>query len=247
MRFQDKVAIITGAASGMGLLAAQCVASEGGRVVMTDVNGEALSAAAGELGVADGSAVAIPTDIRDYAQVKAAADKTLEQFGRIDLLLNFAGGAETRVLDCHKPFHELPVEVVDWGLDVNLKGTVYFCHAVMGAMIAQKRGVIINLGSVSGVEGSAGAVNYSAAKSGIIGLTKALALSGAPHGIRVCCVSPGPVLTRPGMAEMKTRLGRAADPREVVDLVLYLCSEQAGFITGSNHLIDGGRTCGGMD
>jgi NAD(P)-dependent dehydrogenase (short-subunit alcohol dehydrogenase family) len=244
MRFENKVAIITGAASGMGLLAAQTFVQEGGAVVMTDVNADAVAAAAGAL---DGRAIGVPADVRVYAEVKAVAEAALKTYGRIDVLLNFAGGAETRVWNCHKPFHELPVEVVDWGLDVNLKGAVYFCHAVMGAMIGRKSGVIINLGSVTGVEGSAGAVNYSAAKSGIIGLTKSLALSGAPHGVRVCCVSPGPVLTRPGMAAMRTRLGRAAEPREVVDLILYLCSDQAGFITGSNHLIDGGRTCGGMD
>jgi len=100
---------------------------------------------------------------------------------------------------------------------------------------------------VTGLEGSAGAVTYSAAKSGMLGLTKALALCGAPHGVRACCVSPGPVLTRPAMGAMKTRLGRAADPQEVVDLVLYLCSDKAAFITGSNHVIDGGRMCGGME
>jgi len=90
-------------------------------------------------------------------------------------------------------------------------------------------------------------VNYSAAKSGLLGLTKALALCGAPHGVRACCVSPGPVLTRPGMNSMRTRLGRAAEPQEVVDLVLFLCSDKASFITGSNHVIDGGRSCGGID
>ena len=152
------------------------------------------------------------------------------------------------MLNCGLPFHEMPIEVIDWGLDVNLKGVVYCCRAVLGTMIQQKSGVIINLGSVTGIQGDGyGAVNYSAAKSGIIGLTKSIALCGAPHGVRCCCVSPGPVLTRPGMANMKTRLGRAAEPIEVVNLILYLCSDKAAFITGTNYLIDGGRTIGGMD
>ena len=108
-------------------------------------------------------------------------------------------------------------------------------------------GVIRQPRSVTGMEGSAGAVNYSAAKSGLIGLTKSLALCGAPLGVGACCVSPGPVLTRPDMAKMKTRLIRAAEPQEVVDLILYRCSDKAAFITGSNHMIDGGRLCGGMN
>jgi NAD(P)-dependent dehydrogenase (short-subunit alcohol dehydrogenase family) len=246
MRFKDQTAIITGAASGMGLLSAQLLAAEGANVVLTDINQEAVEAAAEAIRQTGAQAIGIQVDVREYEQVEGAADTALKTYGSIDIMMNCAGGAETRMLNCHKPFHELPVEVIDWGLDVNLKGAVYFCRAVLGTMIEQKSGVIINLGSVTGVEGSAGAVNYSAAKSGIIGLTKALALCGAPHGVRACCVSPGPVLTRPGMANMKTRLGRAADPQEVVDLILYLCSDKAAFITGTNYLIDGGRTCGGI-
>ncbi len=247
MSFRDKVAIVSGAASGMGLLAAQELCKDGAKVLLADVDAAAVEAAAAGLRKGGGEAVGMKVDVRTYAEVKAAADLALERFGRIDILLNFAGGAETRVCNCCKPFHELPIEVVDWGLDVNLKGAVYFCHAVLGTMIKQRSGVLIALGSVTGVEGSASAVGYCAAKSGIVGLTKSLALAGAPYGVRACCVSPGPVLTRPAMANMKTRLGRAAEPQEVVDLILYLCSEKAAFITGSNYLIDGGRTCGGMD
>ena len=248
MRFKGKVAIITGAASGMGLLSAQKLAEEGAKVVLTDVNIEAVSVAAEDIRKNGGEAIGIQVDVRNYVQVKNAANTALKTYGSIDIMMNFAGGAECRMLKRSEPFHELPIEVIDWGLDVNLKGAVYFCHAVFGTMIKQKSGVIINLGSVTGVEGGGfGAVNYSAAKSGLIGLTKSLALCGATHGVRACCVSPGPVLTRPGMANMRTRLGRAAEPQEVVDLILYLCSDKAAFITGTNYLIDGGRSCGGMD
>ncbi|MFA4944747.1 MAG: SDR family NAD(P)-dependent oxidoreductase [Lentisphaeria bacterium] len=247
MRFQDKVAIITGAASGMGLLTAQKFVAEGGKAVLTDVNAEAVETAAAEIRRGGGEALGLQVDVRDYNQVRDAVSRAIEKFGRVDVMHNCAGGSSTRIFGRKEPFHELPIEVIDWGLDVNLKGAVYFCHAVLGVMIQQKSGVILNMGSVTGLEGGAGAVDYSAAKSGIIGLTKSLALCGAPHGVRACCVSPGPVMTRPGMANMKTRLGRAAEPWEVVELILYLCSDKAAFITGSNHLIDGGRLCGGMD
>ncbi len=247
MKFESKVAIITGAASGMGLLSAQKLAEEGAKVVLTDVNPDAVAAAAEAIRNHGGEAIGVQVDVRNYGQVENAATTALEKYGRIDILMNFAGGAEGRMLKCSAPFHEMPIDVIDWGLDVNLKGAIYFCRAVLGTMIEQKSGVIINLGSVTGVEGGGnGAVNYSAAKSGLIGLTKSLAICGSPHGVRCCCVSPGPVLTRPDMANMRTRLGRAAEPIEVVDLILYLCSDKAAFITGTNYLIDGGRSIGGM-
>lgn len=246
MSFENKVAIITGAASGIGLLTAQNLAKQGAKVVLTDVNADAVQTAARQIQDDGGIAMGIVVDVRQYDQVHAAVKQTVAEYGRIDIMHNCAGGSSTRVLGHHEPFHELPIEVIDWGIDVNLKGAIYFCHDVLGHMIKQKSGVIINMGSITGMEGSAGAVDYSAAKSGMIGLTKSLALCGAPHGVRACCVSPGPVLTRPGMANMKTLLGRAAQPQEIVDMILYLCSEKAAFITGTNYLIDGGRILGQM-
>jgi NAD(P)-dependent dehydrogenase (short-subunit alcohol dehydrogenase family) len=245
MRFQDQAAIVSGAASGMGRLSAQKLAAEGARVVLTDVKEEAVLAAAEEIRQQGGEATGLQVDVRCYEEVKGAVALTLERYGSVDLLLNFAGGASTRVFGRTEGFHELPIEVIDWGLDVNLKGAVYFCHAALGPMIQQKRGVILNLSSVTGIAGDPYAVDYGAAKAGIIGLTKSLARYGAPHGVRAVCVAPGPVLTRPEMANMKTPLGRAAQPEEVVDFTLYLCSDQGAFITGSTHLIDGGYCCGG--
>lgn len=246
MRFQDKTVVLTGAASGIALLCAQKYAEEGGRVCMVDINEEGVKAGAAGICAKGGIAVGVKADIRDYAQVKAAVRLAVEKFGRIDIMVNCAGGASSRVMGyASVPYHELPVEVIDWGLDVNLKGAVYFCHAVLGQMIKQKSGVFINLGSVEGLTGSA-CLDYGAAKSAMIGLTRSLTVVGSPHGIRACCVSPGPVLTRPEMAKMKTRLGRAAETQEIVDLILYLSSDQAAFITGANYVIDGGRSCGGI-
>jgi len=246
MKFADRVAIISGAASGMGLLSAQRFAEKGARVVLTDVNEDGVTQAAERIRAQGAEAVGVRVDVRCYDQVRASVEMAVERYGSVDILLNSAGGASSRVFGRSEPFHELDIEIIDWGLDVNLKGAVYFCHAVLGHMIRQNRGVVINMGSVEGITGSC-CLDYGAAKSAMIGLTKSVALYGAPYGIRSCCVSPGPVLTRPEMAKMKTRLGRAAEPEEIVNLILYLSSDEAAFITGANYMIDGGRSIGGPD
>lgn len=242
MEYQGKTVLITGAASGMGLLSAQCYAREGAKIVMVDFNAEALNREVAALKETGAQVIGCVTDVRDYAQVTAARDAAVDAFGAIDILLNFAGGAETRILKCGEEFHNQPISVIDFGIDVNLKGAIYFAHAVMQQMAKQNSGVIINLGSITGEEGSGGAVAYSTSKSALMnGTTKSLALAGAKYNIRVCCVAPGPVLTRPGMANMKTLMGRAADPQEIVDFIMYLTSEKGSFITGTSYLIDGGR------
>jgi NAD(P)-dependent dehydrogenase (short-subunit alcohol dehydrogenase family) len=247
MEFSDRTAIITGAASGMGLLSAQMLAAQGANVVMTDVNLDAVEAAAEAIRQSGGAALALQVDVRDFTQVRQAASAALEKYGRIDILINCAGGASTRVFGCHDEFKDIDIEIIDWGLDVNLKGPVYFARAVIGTMIAQRSGVIINIGSIEGQTGSS-CIDYGTAKSGVMnGLTKSLALYGAPYGVRTCCVSPGPVMTRPAMAKMRTPLGRAAQPEEIVNLIIYLCSDKAAFITGTNYLIDGGRSCGAQN
>jgi NAD(P)-dependent dehydrogenase (short-subunit alcohol dehydrogenase family) len=245
MRFESKAAIVTGAASGMGRVTSQRLAAEGCGVVLCDVNQDAVTQAAQGIRDKGGDAIGAPVDVRCYEQVKAAVALTLERYGRVDITVNCAGGNSARVLSRPEPFHERPIEVIDWGLDVNLKGAVYFCHAVLGPMIEKKAGVVINLGSIDGICGSY-SLDYGASKAGMIGLTKSVALYGAPHGVRACCVSPGPVLTRPEMAQHPTRLGRAAEPDEIVSLILYLCSDDASFVTGANYVIDGAYCIGGM-
>ena len=247
MEFQNQVAIATGAASGMGLLFSQCFATLGGNVLMCDVNQSVLEEKAAEINARGvGRAVACLCDVRDYNAVCNARDLAVEEFGRIDVMASFAGGTAVRMCrvdrERYPEFPDVPIEVYDWGLDVNLKGPFYFAHAVMKQMREQKSGLIINIGSISGAEGDRYGVEYPTAKAGLMyGLTKSLAQAGAPYGVRCVCISPGPVLTRAAMANMKTMLGRAADPQEIIDLILFVASEKGKFINGENILIDGGR------
>lgn len=241
VRFNGKVALITGAASGMGLLTCQRLAEEGATVLMLDVDERSLRERAAEIG-----ADCMVTDVRRYQEIAHAVEYARERYGRIDITVSYAGGNASRVCREFKPFNNLSIEAIDWGIDVNFRAPIYMARAVFNHMVEQKHGVIINIGSIDGVTGGDGA-DYSAAKSGLVGLTKSIALMGAPHGVRCCCVSPGPVLTRKEMANMKTPMGRAAEVAEVVDLVLYLCSDRAAFISGDNYLIDGARACGAKD
>lgn len=247
MDFTGKTAISTGAASGMGLLFAQNWARLGGNVVLCDVNAEVLAEEVSRINEAGkGKALGVVCDVRDYLQVCNARDQAVETFGSIDVMANFAGGTAVRMRNVNKAecpeFPDVPIDVFDWGIDVNLKGPFYFAHAVLKQMRGQKSGLIINIGSITGAEGTTYGMDYAVSKAGLMyGLTKSIAQFGAPYGIRCVCVSPGPVLTRAAMAKMKTLLGRAAQPQEIIDLCLFLASEKGQFINGENIMIDGGR------
>ena len=242
--FKGKVAVLTGAASGMGLVAARRLARAGAKVVACDVDSAALDRAVSEMRAEGGEIEPCVADVRKFADAERAAALAVERFGAIDILIPFAGGNEARCCGTRGiPFWEQPVETIDWGIDVNLRGPVYFARACMPYMVAAKKGVICLIGSVMGIEADRIGAMYGAAKSGLFNFVKTLAFAGGEHGIRAVCVSPGPVLTRPGMATMNTALGRAAQPDELVDVILYLCSDDASFVTGTNILVDGGRMC----
>lgn len=251
MDFKGKTVISTGAASGMGLLFAQNIAELGGNVVMCDVNEEVLNEKVKEINEkGQGKAIGVLCDVRDYSQVCNARDIAVKTFGSIDIMANFAGGTAVRMqkVDPEKypEFPDVPIDVYDWGIDVNLKGPFYFAHSVLKQMREQKSGLIINIGSISGAEGDGYGVEYPTSKAGLMyGLTKSIAQYGAKYNVRCVCVSPGPVLTRAAMANMKTLLGRAADPQEIIDLILFIASEKGKFINGENILIDGGRNAAG--
>lgn len=247
MFFNDKTAIATGAASGMGLLFSQNFAELGGNIVMSDVNEEVLNEKVAEINSkGKGRAIGVVCDVRDYSQVLNVAEKAVEEFGSIDIMINFAGGYATRMLKVdtkeYPEFPDVPIDVYDWGIDLNLKGPFYFAHAVLKQMRKQNSGLIINIGSISGAEGTSYGMDYSTSKAGVMyGLTKSIAQYGAKYNIRCVCVSPGPVLTRAAMAKMQTLLGRAAEPQEIIDLCLFIASDKGQFINGENIMIDGGR------
>ena len=251
MDFTNQVAVSTGAASGMGLLFARNFAALGGNVVMCDVNESVLMEKVAEInGKGKGKAIGIVCDVRDYAQVCHARDLAVETFGRIDIMANFAGGTAVRMRNVDRSqfseFPDVPIDVYDWGIDVNLKGPFYFAHAVLKQMREQRSGLIINIGSITGMEGDGYGMDYPTSKAGLMfGLTKSVAQYGAQYHVRCVCVSPGPVLTREAMAGMKTLAGRAADPQEIIDLCLFIASDKGQFINGENIMIDGGRNAMG--
>ncbi len=237
-----KTVMLTGGASGMALLAGKCYAKEGCNVVLVDISEEGLAKAKEELAQYGDKILTVRADVTNYSEVVAARDKAVDVFGSIDILICCAGGAELRLLGQKGKFWEIPIETYDFGIDLNLKGAIYFDHAVMAQMAKQNSGVIIHLGSITGEEGSSNNIAYSASKSALMnGVTKSIAQAGAPHNIRCVCIAPGPVLTREAMANMKTMAGRAADPQEIVDLIMYVASEKGAFINGTTILADGGR------
>lgn len=245
IQFAGKVAVVTGAASGMGLLTSQEFVRLGAKVVMCDLDEARLRQEVERLrggGVErnGGGVVACAGDVRKFADAERAAAEA-QKLGGCDILVTCAGGNEARMCQSRVPFYEQPVEVLDWGLDVNLKGAVYFARACMPQMVAKKSGVIVCLGSVTGIEGDGVGSMYGTAKSGLFNFVKGLAVAGGPHNVRALCVTPGPILTRAAMSGMPTILGRAGEVHELVDVILFMCSENASFITGTNHVVDGGR------
>lgn len=241
MSESKRVAIITGGASGIGKAAAERFSKEGIIPVIADLNGEAAESTAKELG-----GMGIGLDVTDYDACKRAADAVYEKYGRIDILVACAGGSSARILNQPGNFADIDISRVRFGINLNLMGAIYICHAVINYMIKAKYGRIIFLGSAAGIVGAAGGVDYSASKGGLMSFTKSLAMEVGRQGINVNIVSPGPIMTRPGMASGNTFLGRCGEPEEVASMINYLASDEASFLTGQNYIVDGGRTLGGL-
>jgi len=243
-RLTDKVAVITGAAQGIGKAIAETLAQRGAHVVIADIKLEKAEATAQAIAAGTGRrAIAVQCNVTDNESAKALIDRTLEEFGRIDILINNAGTTRDNLI---MRISEADRDLV---LDINLKGTFNCSKAAVRPMMKQRAGRIVNISSVSGLAGQAGQTNYSSSKAGLIGFTKALAREVGSRGITVNAVAPGFIetdLTKDLPAELKemaiknTPLGRWGVPQDVANAVVFLVSDDAAFITGQVLSVDGG-------
>ncbi len=244
-----KVALVTGGASGIGRATALRLAREGGRVVIADVDQVGGEETAGLVSGLGGNAAFIRADVSKTADVSAAVDMAVQQFGRLDLAVNCAGvlGSGASMIDFTED---------DWDevMGINLKGTWLCMKHEIPAMMQSGGGAIVNLSSIAGLVGSQHSPAYAASKHGVVGLSKTAALQYAPHNIRVNCICPSAVLS-PMLETLVTRNpqvgaklkasqpnGRFANPAEIAEVAVWLCSDAASFVTGTALPVDGGYT-----
>jgi NAD(P)-dependent dehydrogenase (short-subunit alcohol dehydrogenase family) len=235
-----KRAVVTGAGSGIGTAIAERLVADGARLVLSDLNEKAVQQVARRLG---GEARACPADVSSEEQVSRLVDFAVRELGGVDAMVNNAGIAETQ-----GPIDEKPAAECNRVLSVNLTGAFHgLKHAARVMKKAGHGGVIVNMASVLGLVGFGAAPAYTAAKHGLLGLTKAAAIELAPANIRVVGVSPAFIRT-PLIAGIEDAvlglhpIGRLGEPREVASMVAYLVSDEAGFLTGATYLVDGGYT-----
>lgn len=255
MSLSDRIALVTGAASGIGKDIALRFAREGAAVAVADLNADRARQSAAEIAATDARAEIFPVDVTQRKQVEETVRRVVDRFGRIDILVNCAGIS-----------HVAPLEQIDdktWDLvmDTNLRGTFLFCQAVAPHMAKQSGGKIINFSSQAAKIGGRRMTVYSAAKAGVMGLTRSLARELAPHKVNVNAVCPGIVLTemwdsiRPGQAEKlgipeeevdayyvsRIPLMRAATVEDISKVVLFLASSESDYMTGQSINVTGGQ------
>ena len=254
-RLEDKVALITGGAAGIGLETARLFLSEGARVALVDLDDDDLSDAARDLGSPD-DLLTIAVDVSSVEDCKRYVAQTVETFGRIDVFFNNAG-IEGKVA----PLADQKIEDFDRVIAVNVRGAFLGLQHVLPVMTGQKCGSVINMSSIAGLKGSPNVAPYITSKHAVVGLTRAAAIEVARHNVRVNSVHPSPVNTRmmrsleegfnPGHGdEVKQQLaetiplGRYGESLDIANLVLFLASDDSAFITGAQYPVDGGMAAG---
>lgn len=243
MKLKGKVALVTGAAQGIGRAVALILAQNGADVVISDINLEKAEETAREIEAIGSKAMAVKVNVANPGDVEGMVDAVLARFGRIDILVNNAGIARDKLI--------LRMTEEDWDavLDINLKGTFNCTKAVVKQMSRQRSGKIVNIASVSGEMGNPGQANYSASKAGVIGFTKTIAREFAQRGINVNAIAPGYIQTpmtetlpEKAKEELKRMIPveRLGQPEDVAEAVLFLVSESSSYITGHVLNVNGG-------
>ena len=245
MRLKDKVAIITGSARGIGQATALKFAAEGAKVVVCDLDRKAVDEVVAQIVAARGQAIGFTLNVTDKASIAAVVRGVMDQYGRIDVLVNNAGIVDDAM------FRKMSDEQFERVIDVNLKGTYNCARAVVDIMIAQNAGVILNASSVVGVYGNFGQTNYAASKFGVIGMAKTWARELGRKGIRANAVCPGfvettilksiPAKVMQAMVD-RVPLGRLARPEEIANTYAFLASDEASYINGAVIEVSGGAT-----
>jgi NAD(P)-dependent dehydrogenase (short-subunit alcohol dehydrogenase family) len=244
-----KAAIVTGASRGIGAATARALAAAGASVALAARDADALQHVADEIVAAGGRALPVPTDVGDATAVEALVQRTVAEFGGLDLAFNNAAGGGHPPT----PLTDVAVEDFDSALAINLRGTFLCMKYEIAAMLGGGGGAIVNMASTAGLEAVGGLAAYVSTKHGIVGLTKVAALEYAARGVRVNVVAPGPILTdqlaRAGEAAQQgaaqaVPMRRVGEPEEVASTVAWLCGDGASFITGAVIPIDGGKMAG---
>jgi meso-butanediol dehydrogenase / (S,S)-butanediol dehydrogenase / diacetyl reductase len=255
MRFDGKAGLVTGAGSGIGRATAIGFAQRGGAVAVADVNAGAAGAVAAEIKGAGGSAIAITADLTKPTEIEAMIKGTLDAFGRLDMLHNNAFGVPSTVQQRRMArVAELDQEVWDYTLQVGLTAVMQATRRVLPVMQKQGSGAIVNTASISGLFGDYGIAAYNAMKAGVVNFTRVVAMEYAGDNIRCNCICPGaidtPLLQRSlttiqGFADATVAaipMGRLGRPEEMANVVLFLVSDLASYVTGAAFVADGGLT-----
>lgn len=237
MNFDHRIAVVTGGAGRIGRALCKRYCADGVAVALADLDAEKAETAADELRAAGGNIRAYAMDVTDTASVNAAAERILADFGRVDILVNNAG------IWPRKPYLELAEKEWSWMLDLNLTGTFRVTKAFLPGMVERQYGRIVNLGSVAGEVGLPGMGAYSVAKAGVWMFTRTLAMEMGKKGVTVNCVSPGMIADAVKSNE-GTWIGVGGTGDEVAQVIEFLTSDEAWYITGADYPVDGGRTLG---